>query len=53
VLAEALLVDASALTGLGRQSEASATLRQAAELTADHRMPHAAAAAQAALSMLS
>ncbi len=49
VLAEALLVDASALTALGRQADASAALRHAARLAGDHGMPRVAADATAAL----
>jgi DNA-binding SARP family transcriptional activator len=49
VLAEALVVDASALAAVGRHAEASAALRQAARLAADHAMPRVAADASAAL----
>jgi DNA-binding SARP family transcriptional activator/tetratricopeptide (TPR) repeat protein len=49
VLAEALVVDASALAAVGRHAEASAALRQAARLAADHAMPRVAADANAAL----
>jgi DNA-binding SARP family transcriptional activator len=52
VLAEALLVEASALAALGHRADASAALRHAARLAADHGMPRVAADAQAALSTL-
>ncbi len=51
VLAEALLVDAKALTALGRRADARAAIRRAAQLAADHGMPRVAAGAQAALSV--
>lgn len=50
VLAEALLVDARALTALGRRAEARAAFRRAADLATGHGMPAVAAAALAALS---
>jgi DNA-binding SARP family transcriptional activator len=49
VLAEALLVDAQALTALARPAEARAAFRRAAQLATDHGMPRLAAAARAAL----
>ncbi len=49
VLAEALLVDARALAALGHLAEASAALRHAAQLAADHGMPQVAAGATTAL----
>jgi DNA-binding SARP family transcriptional activator/tetratricopeptide (TPR) repeat protein len=49
VLAEALAVDAKALSALGRPADARAAFRRAAQLAADHGMPHVAASAQAAL----
>jgi DNA-binding SARP family transcriptional activator len=52
VLAETLAVDGRALAALGRRAEASAALRQAAWLAAQHQMPHVSADAQEALSML-
>jgi DNA-binding SARP family transcriptional activator len=53
VLAEALLVDASALTALGRRAEASSALRRAVELGVGHGMPGVAADGQAGLEDLS
>jgi hypothetical protein len=49
VLAETLVVDASALAALGSFGEASAACREAAGLAADYGMPRVAADAQAAL----
>jgi tetratricopeptide (TPR) repeat protein len=52
VLAEALVVEGSALASLGRRSAASAALHKAAKLAVDHGMPPTAAAARAALGTL-
>ncbi len=52
VLAEALVVDARALAVVGRHAEASAAIREAAGLAADHGMPRVAADAKQALSSL-